>query len=122
MKSFLEETIQPIHDSEQINGVRVGKFVDVDENGRVFVDYTGNPQNQIAARFTSSLQLQALHQTAFADQDVLLVFENNDPLCPIIIHTLSSTIDEIVKTEEIDLKVDNPKDITTDGKKYFIQC
>ncbi len=102
---------------ERIEGVRVGKVADVDESGRVFVDYAGNTQGRVAARFTTSVKLLMLRQAASDGQDVLLVFENNDPLRPVIIDTLSSLTDEIVQTGDINLRVDEPKDVTVEGRK-----
>lgn len=117
MKEALKETIQTLAISKHVEGVRVGKVINVDENGRVFVDYAGNPEGEVAARFTGSIKLETLRKAASDGRDILLVFENNDPLRPIIIDTLSSLIDEIVTTEDIDLKVDKPKDVTIDGQK-----
>ena len=102
---------------ERIEGVRVGKVAHVDKNGRVFVDYAGNTQGRVAARFTSSLKLQVLRRAASDGQDVLLVFENNDPLRPVIIDTLSSLTDEIMQAGDINLQVDEPEDVTVDGRR-----
>ncbi|NOZ69678.1 MAG: hypothetical protein GXP46_10660 [Deferribacteres bacterium] len=102
---------------ERIEGVRVGRVAEVDDSGRVFVDYTGNTQGRVAARFTSSVKLEALRRAASEGRDILLVFENNDPLRPVIIDTLSSLTDEIVESGEIDLQVDEPEDVTVDGRR-----
>ncbi len=102
---------------ERIEGVRVGKVVHVDKSGRVFVDYAGNPQGQAAARFTSSIRLETLRQAGSSGQDVLLAFENNDPLRPVIIDTLSSLTDEILQAGDIDLQVDEAEDVTVDGRR-----
>jgi len=101
---------------ERVEGVRVGKVADVDESGRVFVDYAGNTRGRVAARFTSSVKPEDLRRAASGGRDVLLVFENNDPLRPVIIDTLSSFTDEIVEAE-LDLQVDEPEDVTVDGRK-----
>jgi hypothetical protein len=79
----------------QIEGIRTGKIVSVDDQGQVFVDFADNQQGKIAARFTSSLNLQKLREAALEGREVLLVFENNDPNLPIIINTLHSLLDEV---------------------------
>ncbi len=117
MKDVLKETIQTLAVSKHVEGVRVGKVINIDESGRVFVDYAGNPEGEVAARFAGSIKLETLRQAASDGRDVLLVFENNDPLRPIIIDTLSSLIDEIATTEDMDLKVDEAEDVTIDGQK-----
>ncbi len=117
MKKSRTEHVQLLDIPKQIEGIRVGKVVKVNENGCVFVNYSGNPQGEVAARVTSSVKLLLLRQAALSGQEILLAFENNDPLRPIIIDTLSSLIDEITQAEELDLKVDEPKDVTIEGQK-----
>lgn len=117
MKKSLKENVHALDISKQIDGVRVGKVIDIDDNGRVFIDFAGNPHGHASARYTSSVQLEALRQAASSGQDVLLAFENSDPLRPIIIDTISTPETDIVQTENINFKVDELKDITVDGKK-----
>lgn len=115
MKKSLIEQVTGFDISRRIEGVRVGKITNIDGNGQVFVDYPGNPQGPMAARFTSSVKLQNLRYALASGQEVLILFENNDSSRPIIIDTLSSLIDEIAHTESVELK-ENPEDVTIDGK------
>lgn len=117
MKKSLAENIREIKISRQIEGVRVGKIVNVDESGQAFVDFPGNMQGPISARFTNSIKAGMLRKTVSADRDVLLVFENNDPGLPIIIDTLYSLVDEITESSTIALETEGPKDILIDGKR-----
>ena len=117
MKRSLVQSIPVLEPHERIEGVRVGRIVNIDEEGGVSVDYAGNSFGPIGARFISSVKLEALRQAASSSQDVLLVFENNDPLRPVIIDTISSLVGEIVLNEDIDLKIDEPKDVTIDGER-----
>ena len=116
MKKALAENIRVIEISRQIKGVRVGKIVNVDESGQAFVDFPGNTQGPISARFTNSIKPGMLQKTVSADRDVLLVFENNDPEFPIIIDTLYSLVDEITESSTIALETEIPKDVLIDGK------
>ncbi|MBW2632456.1 MAG: hypothetical protein JRC90_12015 [Deltaproteobacteria bacterium] len=117
MKKALAENIRVLEISKKIEGVRVGKIVNVNENGQAFVDFPGNMQGPISARFTNSIKPGMLQKTVSADRDVLLVFENNDPELPIIIDTLYSLVDEITECSTIALETKRPKDVLIDGKR-----
>ncbi len=117
MKRFLAENIQTLEISRQIEGVRVGKIVSVDEGGRVLVDFPGNMQGPVPARFANSIKLKTLSQAASAGQEVLLVFENNDPELPIIIDTMHSLLDDISEPPAITLEAEKPEDVVVDGRR-----
>ena len=117
MKESLAENIREIQISRQIEGVRVGKIVNIDEGGKVFVDFPGNMQGPVAAQFTSSAKLDMLRHAAAVDQEILLVFENNDSELPIIVDTLGSLVDEIVESSNVVLDKEGPRDVTVDGRR-----
>ena len=117
MKKALDEKIRLLEISKQIEGVRVGKIVNVDESGRVFVDFPDNTEGSVAARFTNTVNLKMLRRAASAEQDVLLVFENNDPKLPIIVDMLYSLLDEITEFPIVALDLERPKDVKVDGKR-----
>jgi len=117
MKESLAENIREIKISRQIEGIRVGKIVNMDESGQAFVDFPGNTQGPVSARFTNSIKPGMLRKVVSADRDVLLVFENNDPELPIIIDTLYSLVDEITESSTIALEAEKPKDVLIDGKR-----
>jgi hypothetical protein len=117
MKRSLAENVRALEISSQIEGVRVGKIVNVTESGQPFVDFPGSVQGPISARFTNSIKLEMLRQAASANQEVLLVFENNDRRLPIIIDTLNSMVDDIIESSTVALDMERPKDITVDGKR-----
>ena len=117
MKESLAEKIRETKISRQIEGVRVGKIANANESGQVFVDFPGNTQGPILARFTNSTKLEILRQAASAGKEVLLVFENNDPKLPIIVDTLYSIVDEITESSTIAMETERPKDVLIDGKR-----
>jgi len=117
MKKALTENIRVLEISKHIEGVRVGKIITVDESGQAFVDFPGNTQGPISARFTNSIKPGMVQKTVSADRDVLLVFENNNPELPIIIDTLYSLVDEITESSTIALETERPKDVMIDGKR-----
>jgi len=99
-----------------IEGVRVGHVNEVDDSGRVYVDFPGSVSGRASARFTQSVQLDALRDAARNKREVLLVFENNDPARPIVVDVLHSFVDHITKTDEVMLETEAPKDVTIDGR------
>ncbi|MCK5013697.1 MAG: hypothetical protein KAS66_07745 [Candidatus Omnitrophica bacterium] len=117
MKQSLAENIRQIQVSRQIEGVRVGKIVNVNESGEVLVDFPGNTQGPISARFTNSMKVETLRHAASVSKEVLLAFENNDPKLPIIIDILYSLVDEITEFSTIVLETEKPKDVLIDGKR-----
>lgn len=100
----------------QIEGVRVGHVIEVDDSGRVFVDFPGSVSGRAVARFTQGVQIDALRDAARNKREVLLVFENNDPTRPIVVDVLHSFVDNITAAEEVTLETDAPKDVTVDGR------
>jgi len=117
MKTYLAENKRIEETLERIEGVRVGKIITVDESGQAFVDFPGNTQGPISARFTNSMKVETLCQAASASKEVLLAFENNDPELPIIIDILYSLVNEIADASTIALETERPKDIMIDGKR-----
>ena len=116
MERFLAENIQELKPTGRIEGVRVGKIVEITE-GQPLVDFSGNLRGPIPARYTRSLQFQLLQQAASSQLEVLLVFENNDPKRPIIIDILHSLIDEITESPPMELQAEESEDVTVDGKR-----
>jgi hypothetical protein len=117
MKRSLAANVRAVEFSKQIEGVRVGKIVSLDESGQVLVDFPGNTQGLLAARLTGSIKSKLLNQTASTDKEVLLAFEDNNPELPIIIDTMYSLVDEITNTPTIALETERPTDVTIDGKR-----
>jgi hypothetical protein len=112
MKRSAARTIPSIKPHERIDGVRVGKIICVDEKRGIAVDYDGNPFGPIAARFVRSMKPEMLRKAADSSQEVLLVFENNDPSRPVIIDTICSQVDEPDEDEALDLLIKAPRNVT----------
>jgi len=116
MEPLSAKRMDTVTSLESIDGVRVGKIVQITENGEVLIDFQDNKLSKIPAKFTRSQSLETLKQAALNKSDVLLVFENNNPHHPIIIDVLHSFIDELEQAKELDLEVEKTKDVTVDGK------
>jgi hypothetical protein len=122
MKTSLAQKVGMIETSRQIEGIRVGKIVSIDEGGVIFVDWVDNQQGSVAARFTNSVDIESLRFAEKNKRDVLLAFENNDSKLPIIVNLIFSTIDNIVELENDHIEVDKPEDIFVDGKRMIFDA
>jgi len=116
MKDALAENIQKLKPADGIEGVRIGTIAEIID-GQPLVDFPGNIQGPVPARYTRSLQLQLLEQAASSQLEVLLVFENNDPKRPVIIDILHSLIDEITESPSMELQAEESEDVTVDGRR-----
>jgi hypothetical protein len=122
MKGYLTKDIQTSTISRQIEGMRVGRIVSIDELGQVFVDFPDNTNGAVAARFTSSLKLQRLRKAISGCREVLLVFENNDLNLPIIIDTMHSLLDEAPESSNLVLEAEKLEDVIVDGKRVIFDA
>ena len=124
----LADNIKEFEILQKNEGVRVGQIVDIDENGNILVDYPGNTRGSIPARFTRSVDIESLKLAKKNSWQIFLVFENNNPKLPIIIDMLSSLIDNISDTDtlkkssDFTLDVEEPKDVTLEGKRLFFDA
>jgi hypothetical protein len=121
MKRSLADNVWEVEIPKQIDCARVGKIVNVDENGQVLVDFLDNRQGPVAARFTNSLKSKMTSQTTYTNQEVLLIFENNDAELPIIIDTLHSIVDEPSESSTTSLEAGKPEYVMVDDKRIQIE-
>ena len=119
MKYSYAERIEAVESFMKISGVRVGKITGIDKEGKVFVDFSDNPSGPIIARLTSSMKQILAQQDQSAELQVLLAFENNNPELPIIIDTLSVSVDNNSESSSINLEMDGHKDVLIDGKRMI---
>jgi Domain of unknown function (DUF6484) len=117
MKTSLAQEIRTLETLRQIQGIRVGKIVKIDERGQVFIDYADNQQGPIVARFTRSVDIESLRYAENNHVKILLAFENNDPKLPIIVDMISSLIDNIADDNNAPIEIEKPDDIFVDGKR-----
>jgi hypothetical protein len=112
----IEKNIPPIE------GMRVGRIVSVNESGSVFVDFPGNAMGPITARITTAAKTATIGKGNPAGREVLLAFENNDPKHPVIVDTIYSLIEEISETTFSPSVVDEPQEVTVNGKRICIDA
>jgi hypothetical protein len=117
MKRSSAEAIRGLRVSPRIKGVRVGTIVKVDEKGQVLVDFPGNMSGAIPARVTGRMKPGSREHFDLSGQQVLIVFENDDPELPIVFDSLHSKISEVADSPSVVLDVEKPEDVTIDGRR-----
>ena len=122
MKTSLAQEIRTLETFRQIEGIRVGKIVNIDERDQVFVDYDDNQQGLIAARFTRSVDIESLRYAEKNQVKILLAFENNDPKLPIIVDMISSLIDNNPDVDNAPIEIEKPDDMFVDGKRVIFDA
>jgi len=117
VKKEHDATLPFVENAAPIEGLRVGRVVQINESGLVVVDFTGNSLGPIVARTTSSSNAKLLGTKSPAGREVLLAFDNNDPRHPIIVDTMYSLIEEIAEPAGTTLEVEKQQEATIDGKR-----
>ena len=121
MKRMSGENIQHVNFSRRMEGVHTGRVTAI-EDGRPLVDYTGNTLGPLPARFAGSLEPEVLRRAVDDGSEVLLAFEKNDPVSPVILDILQARISEPEQKEEISFAPDELPELTIDGKKIAFEA
>lgn len=111
----------PAETPASFEGVRVGRIVLMNGEGKVIVAFAGSQDSEIAARATSTV-MQKLRGSNPAGREVLLAFENNNPKFPVIIDTMHSVLDEIAEATDAVLEAEKPEDVLIDGKRIVFDA
>ncbi len=83
-----EELLQ-LRETRSVESSRVGRVVAF-EDGRVRVDFEGNPGPPLLARVSSTLEEGALRAAARDQQEAVLLFDRDDPRRPLLVALLRS--------------------------------
>lgn len=116
MKGALADNVRKLEVSRQIKGAVAGRIVETDPNGRVLVDFPGNPREPVQARLTRSIKMQLQQEKHILPLEVLLIFENNNPERPVIVDLLCADLGENNDPEEIRLEGEKPEEVVVDGR------
>lgn len=122
MKKSQPANVLKLDLKRQIEGMRVGTIVSISEEGDILVDFPGNANHEVKARFTGSLNLNKLKAAASEGRDILLAFEKGDPALPIIIDTLHSLLDEVTESTDVVLERGKPEDVLLDGRRVIFDA
>jgi hypothetical protein len=108
---------------EPILGTKVGQVVGVDAQGRLLVDFAGNPVGPMPARSTLPLDEQARQTAVATRQQAVLLFENGDPRLPLLMGLLQPTSE----TPHLDALLSlpaapehEPVETTVDGRRVVL--
>ena len=99
----------------------VGQIVRITEDGKALVDYPGNPIGPLVARSVLSASPKPASDQKEA-VPVMLVFENGDPLLPIIVGILHDTLFPPSSKDELTVSTKRPHDIILDGEKLIFDA
>ena len=92
---------------------RTGRLVGHNEQGRLLVDYAGNPFGPLRARTTVVLAPDELRRAVEEQCAVLLLFEEGDPGRPIVVGLLR---DEVPVTSPV------PVEVEADGRRVEVEA
>jgi hypothetical protein len=96
---------------------RTGRLVGHNEQGRLLVDFTGNPFGPLRARTTLVLAPAELSRAVAEQHAVLLLFEEGDPGRPIVVGLLR---DEVPAAET---PAPEPKvEVEADGRRVELEA
>jgi len=110
-----------IEQSRPDTGMLVGRIVKIDREGQVYVDYQGSTAVVATARLTSSVQ-EKLRERNPEGLEVLLAFENNDPLRPIIVDTMYSLIRDIAENSAMVSEAIAGEEEIINSKRVFLDA
>jgi hypothetical protein len=119
MKGLPAKDVMAVNFRQKISGPRIGNIVDLDEQGRVLVDYPDNTLGPVPAGFTGSMTSTISNISETRNQKVLLMFEDDDPGRPIILDTFHDKIQKTANDPLVNLEIDNshPQNVVIDGKR-----
>jgi hypothetical protein len=100
-------------------GARIGTIVDVLADGRVLVDYEGNPIGPMSARCAEGL----LSGTSRGARDAaVLLFENGDPSRPLVVALLGQARAEPTQVVELKRLGAAPRECVIDGERLVLEA
>lgn len=117
MKGSPAKDVMAVNFRQKISGPRIGNIIDIDEQGKVLVDYPDNTLGPVPAGFTGSMISTISNISETKNQKVLLMFENDDPGLPIILDTFHDEIQKTANESFVNLEIDNPQDAVINGKR-----
>ena len=115
----LAENLRSIEIKKKISGIRIGHIHGVDKKGRLLVDFPGNIEGPLPARFAESAKQKLSSGVGTSDEKILLAFEKEDPKLPIVIDLICDAIEMTEKANNIALRIDETDDVYVDGRRIM---
>ncbi len=113
----MKDNVYTLNVFRQIEGVRIGKIANIDENGRVLVSFPDNLRGALPARLTNSANSKIARESDPVGLEVLIAFESNDSNFPIIIDTMRLPQEEEAQSAEAVINPEASKDVLVDGER-----
>lgn len=107
---------------EPILGSKVGHVVGIDAEGRLLVDFEGNPVGPVPVRTTLPLDAEARQVAMASRQQAVLLFENGDPRLPLLMGLLqpASATPHLDALLSIPARSE-PLETTVDGRRVVLE-
>ena len=109
----------------KVNGVKSGTISRIDADGSVWVDYPGNLKGPVIARLTGTMASRLGSSKDPEFPPVMLAFEENDPVRPVIVDVVCDKIQEtslpmtVNRNEVDDVRIDG-QTVTFEAKKEIV--
>lgn len=100
-------------------GPIIGTVKKIDDDGRVFVDFSGNSSDQLTAALAISKSDMISLYNSDSNVRVLILFENNDIRRPVITGLIKEIIDSQIEKE---VKLEPIEKLLIDGQKHVIKA
>lgn len=123
MRNASAEILESVVKQRPIEGLRIGKITQIDSDGKIWVDFSGNIQGPVMARFVGSVSPAMLEEAVSEGSDILMTFENHDPGFPIVVGVIHASIHEISEsTRPLSLEVDPSGYVTLNGRMVDVHA
>ena len=123
MSESAVQKISHILKETEHGGVISGKVVKIDREGVVFVDFAGNRQGPLRAQLTTAAAEHISTRAEAESVHVLIAFEEDDILRPVIIDVICDRIapppNTVHRNELDEIRIDG-ESITFDAKKEIV--
>ena len=109
----------------EVDGLTTGRVVEIDQEGTVFIDFSGNHRGPVKARMTAAAMNHISRRPGSDNVAVLIAFEANDIHRPVIIDIIHDRIEPAppeVKSDRYnseEVKIDG-ETVTLDANKEIV--
>ncbi len=101
---------------------RSGRLVGHNEQGRLLVDFPGNPYGPLRARTTVVMDPEQLERSVRDEAPVLLLFEEGDPGRPIIVGLLHERVEAPAAAPAVEVDADGKRVEVEAADELVLRC
>lgn len=119
------EPIRKLSSETEIEGVRSGFIADIDAEGKIWIDFSGNRYGPMRARLTTTVAGLLAEQSDIKGKPVLIAFVENDVKRPVVMDMIQDRIappdsELTVNRNELDDVHIDGETVTFDAKKEIV--